>query len=108
MIDAICHTELREFKKAAEVIEQLYNNSANDLMLLGELAFMCNYKLARRILSDAVKHMEEQDDETGLNLPAVILSSQNLKRNLKSIYVPLSITKKDLRILKLMTVETSI
>ncbi|MFD1363392.1 tetratricopeptide repeat protein [Lentibacillus salinarum] len=61
MVEAICHSEMGEVKAATDIISELYHDSTIDWMLLGELAYMCDYKLARRILSAAVQMMEETD-----------------------------------------------
>ncbi|SEQ64763.1 Tetratricopeptide repeat-containing protein [Virgibacillus subterraneus] len=68
MVEAICHAEIGESRAASEIISKLYMDDDSDLMLLGELAFMCDYKLARRIMSAAVKQMEEEEETDRIKL----------------------------------------
>lgn len=68
MVDAICHAEIGEMKAASDIIYDLYEEEDSDLALLGELAFMCDYKLARRIMSAAVKQMEDNKEADRLKL----------------------------------------
>ncbi|WP_087972095.1 hypothetical protein [Oceanobacillus rekensis] len=44
--------------KAFREKHETNGKSIDDLILYGDLAFMCDYKLARRIMSDAVKQIE--------------------------------------------------
>ncbi|MEQ6391074.1 tetratricopeptide repeat protein [Bacillaceae bacterium S4-13-58] len=73
LLDATCHSQLGEGKRGAEIIMDLYKESEknrqvpvtttiDDLLLYGNIAFMNDYKLARRILSDAVNQIEKQED----------------------------------------------
>ncbi|SHG78123.1 tetratricopeptide repeat protein [Ornithinibacillus halophilus] len=57
LMQAVSHAEIGEFKASRDIIYSLYENadSSKELLLLGELAYMSDYKLARRILSSAVK-----------------------------------------------------
>lgn len=65
-VSAISHAEIREYHLAKEIISKLYDDNASstleDLVTLGQMAFMCDYKLARRIMSDAIKKTETMDD----------------------------------------------
>lgn len=65
LLDATCHAQIGEGKRAADIIRNIYQHSntksVDDLILYGNLAFMCDYKLARRIMSDAVKQVENED-----------------------------------------------
>ncbi|WP_174613049.1 tetratricopeptide repeat protein [Virgibacillus ihumii] len=63
MIEAICHTQIGEAKRASEIIRDLYDDDPDldMLMQLGELAYMCDYKLARRIMSAAVKQLDGKE-----------------------------------------------
>ncbi|MGY0692146.1 hypothetical protein ACW2QC_05040 [Virgibacillus sp. FSP13] len=72
LLEAVSHAQIEEFRKSSEIIQQLYNEaesmSGNELITLGELAFMSDYKLARRILSDAVKRMEADAESDRIKL----------------------------------------
>lgn len=63
MIEVICHSQIGEPKQASEILRGLYddNPDLDMLMQLGELAYMCDYKLARRIMSAAVKQLDGND-----------------------------------------------
>ncbi|WP_170840793.1 tetratricopeptide repeat protein [Oceanobacillus limi] len=65
-IDAICHTQIGEKKKAADIIKVLYKDSTDasisNVILFGNVAFMCDFKLTRKIMSDAVKQIDAEDD----------------------------------------------
>src|SRR5699024_11627586 len=65
MIEAISHAEMEEFRNSKEIIRELYEDknekNYHDYMLLAELAFMSDYKLARRIMTEAIKQMENQE-----------------------------------------------
>ncbi|WP_188206972.1 tetratricopeptide repeat protein [Alkalibacillus aidingensis] len=65
LLDATCYAQMDDNEKAAEIINSLYqgshDQSIDDLILFGNIAFMCDLKLSRRIMSDAVKQMEEEE-----------------------------------------------
>src|SRR5699024_5192871 len=65
MNEAISDAEMEEFHNTKEIIKELYEDKSeknyHDYMLLAELAFMSDYKLARRIMTEAVKQMENQE-----------------------------------------------
>ncbi|MDY0406060.1 tetratricopeptide repeat protein [Virgibacillus sp. 179-BFC.A HS] len=62
---SLCHAQLAEYEKAAAINRQLFSEAdlhdAQELLLLSELAFMSDYKLARRIATAAVKELEDED-----------------------------------------------
>lgn len=64
LLDATCFSQLGEGKQGASIIGDIYQNtnenSIDDLILYGNLAFMCDYKLSRKIMSDAVKQIENE------------------------------------------------
>ncbi|MBP2243288.1 tetratricopeptide (TPR) repeat protein [Cytobacillus eiseniae] len=65
LIEAACHSQTGEGKRAAVMIRNMYeesnHQSIDDLILYGNVAFMCDYKLVRKIMSDAVKQIESQE-----------------------------------------------
>ncbi|MEN1967100.1 tetratricopeptide repeat protein [Lentibacillus sp. N15] len=67
LIEAVSHAQIGEYKQATAIMEGLYAKAddltGSELVVFGELAFMSDYKLARRILSDAVKRMEEAEPD---------------------------------------------
>lgn len=64
MINAISHAEIGEFRESKEIIERLYHDSSKTeskkLIQLAELAFMSDYRLSRRIMTDAIKILEDE------------------------------------------------
>ncbi|WP_164669252.1 tetratricopeptide repeat protein [Virgibacillus doumboii] len=89
MVDAICHAEIGEMKAASDIIYGMYQEEGSDLALLGELAYMCDYKLARRIMSAAVKQMEENDEADRIKLARGYLvlaeTEEKLEKYVRSI-----------------------
>lgn len=89
MVDAICHSEIGEVKAASSIISELYHHSDIEWMLLGELAFMCDFKLARRILSAAVKQMEDDGEADRIKLARGYLvlaeAEENLEKYVRAI-----------------------
>lgn len=66
LLEAVCHAEIEEYRQSSEIISSLYQQGEHlcieDLLLLGELAFMSDLKLSRRILSSTIKKMEAKDE----------------------------------------------
>lgn len=64
LVEVTCYTQIGESTKAAIMIKGMYEQSneksIDDLILYGNLAYMCDYKLTRRIMSDAVKRIEKE------------------------------------------------
>jgi len=93
MIEAICHAQMNEHHAASTIIQTLYQNtsekSSQDLIILGELAFMSDYKLARRIMTEAVKQMEEEDEQDRIKLARGYLvlgeAEENLEKYIRAI-----------------------
>ncbi|RYG71525.1 tetratricopeptide repeat protein [Lentibacillus lipolyticus] len=96
MVDAICHSEIGEVKSATSIISELYNESSIDHMLLGELAFMCDFKLARRILSNAVKQMEQDGQADRLKVARGYLVLAEAEENLEKYVRAIKYFKKGL------------
>ncbi|WP_121614880.1 tetratricopeptide repeat protein [Virgibacillus halodenitrificans] len=65
IMEATSHAKIGEGSASIEIITRLYEEqkspSVDDLILYSELAFMNDYKLARRIMSEAVKLMESNE-----------------------------------------------
>src|SRR5690606_3568024 len=63
LVDATSHAQTGDTKKAADIIKRMYEQtdetSLEDIILYGNLAFMCDFKLTRRIMSDAVKRIKK-------------------------------------------------
>lgn len=72
LIEAVSHAQIGEYKQASIIMNKLYASandlSGSELVIYGELAFMCDYKLARRILSEAVKRMEDEEEPDRMKL----------------------------------------
>lgn len=93
IIESACHAQIGEVKASAEIIEMLYEDAtektANDLILLSELAFMCDFKLSRRIISEAVKQMENDEGVDRIKLARAYLvlgeTEENLEKFIRAI-----------------------
>src|SRR5699024_11498114 len=60
--DALPISEIGELKASKEIIERLFRNADKNkeinLVQLAELAFMSDYRLSRRIMTEAIKRLE--------------------------------------------------
>ena len=115
MIEAISHAEMEEFRNSREIIKELYEDKSkknyHDYMLLAELAFMSDYKLARRIMTEAVKQMENQEtpDQQNLMKGYLVLGEaeeqlRKFKRAIKYYKRGLSFVKEDTQLDKYMVI----
>lgn len=99
-VSAISHTEIREYRQAQEIISDLYygdtSNTVEELVTLGQLAFMCDYKLARRIMSDVIKKAESEYDISGDVISGVYLILGETEENLQKPKRALKYYKKGL------------
>src|SRR5690625_1329466 len=66
LVEAVSHAQLDDLKASAAIISGLYTNSmpltTDEIVILGQLAFMCDYMLARRIMSEAEEQMENENE----------------------------------------------
>lgn len=93
LLEATCHSQIGEAKLAANIIVNMYENSCeksiDDLILLGNFAFMCDYKLARRIMSDAVKQIENEESFDRIKAARAYLvlgeAEENLEKFVRAI-----------------------
>ncbi|WP_218775547.1 tetratricopeptide repeat protein [Oceanobacillus senegalensis] len=93
ILDATCHSQIGENKRAADIIKNMYQNSGeksiDDLILYGNLAFMCDYKLARKIMSDAVKQIEKEEAPNPMQAAQAYLvlgeAEENLEKYVRAI-----------------------
>lgn len=93
IVESASHAQIGELKSAAKIIETLYQDStvktADDLILLSELAFMSDFKLSRRIITQAVKQMEDGEETDHLKLARAYLvlgeTEENLEKFIRSI-----------------------
>ncbi|WP_188454607.1 tetratricopeptide repeat protein [Virgibacillus oceani] len=89
LMEAISHAEIEEYKASAEIIQQLYGETdpikTSELVMLGELAFMCDYKLARRIMSTAVKQMEAVNESDRIKLARGYLVLGEIEEKLEKL-----------------------
>src|SRR5690625_2884978 len=63
LVEAVSYAQTGDLEASAEIISELYNSmplATDEIVLLGQLAFMCDYKLSRRIMSKAVEKMEKE------------------------------------------------
>src|SRR5699024_4603682 len=92
-VSAISHAEIQEYRHAKEIIYDLYQKNMDDtvdrLVTLGQLAFMCDYKLARRIMSAVVKKSETEEPVDSEVLSGVYLilgeSEENLDKPKRAV-----------------------
>ncbi|ALX47287.1 tetratricopeptide repeat protein [Lentibacillus amyloliquefaciens] len=96
MVEAISHSEIGEAKASSEIITELYQDSTIEWMLLGEMAYMCDFKLARRILSAAVKEMEENGEQDPIKLARGYLVLAEAEENLEKYVRAIKYFKKGL------------
>jgi len=72
LVESVCLAQLGENEKASRIIQYLYKReqyeSIDDLLLYGELAFMANYKLSRRIMAHTVRKMNDDREGDRLKL----------------------------------------
>ena len=93
LIEAACYSQTGEGKLAAVMIRNMYeeseNQSIDDLILYGNLAFMCDYKLVRKIMSDAVSQIESQEpvDKTKAAFTYLVLgeAEEHLEKYVRAI-----------------------
>ena len=93
ILDATCHSQIGEAKQAADIILNLYQDSndktIDDLILYGDLAFMCDLKLARKIMSEAVNQIENTGHFDPIKTAHVYLilgeAEENLEKFVRAI-----------------------
>ncbi|OZU90524.1 hypothetical protein CIL03_05090 [Virgibacillus indicus] len=93
LVESISHAQIGENKAASEIMSNLYQNSSDlkseELILYGELAFMSDYKLARRIMSEAVKKMDNDEETDRIKLARGYLvlgeTEENLEKFVRAI-----------------------
>ncbi|WP_165769135.1 tetratricopeptide repeat protein [Virgibacillus profundi] len=87
IVEAVSHAQIGENSTSAEIISSLYKSSSrmtsDDLILYAELAFMSDYKLARRIMSEAVKQMENDEETDRIKLARGFLVLGEAEENLE-------------------------
>lgn len=87
LVEAISQAQIGAGKESADVLSDLYHNSnehtVDELIELGELAFLSDYKLTRRILSEAVKRMENEHEQDRLKLARGYLVLGEAEENLE-------------------------
>ncbi|WP_163970850.1 tetratricopeptide repeat protein [Oceanobacillus halotolerans] len=88
-VEAICHAQIGENRAASDIIRGLYQDktaqTSSELILLGELAFMSDYKLARRITSEAVTQMEQEEETDRIKLARGYLVLGEAEENLEKL-----------------------
>jgi len=88
IIDAISHSQIGDGKSASKIIDSLFQNiseetDVDDLILYGNLAFMCDYRLTRKIMSYTVKQMEDNGEADSLRLAQSYLVLGEAEENLE-------------------------
>ena len=74
IIKVTSHAQLGEMDQAAEIINELFEKkkdnpeAVDELLLYGQLSFMCDYKLARKIMSHTRNIMEDQGETESTRL----------------------------------------
>src|SRR5690625_1331898 len=100
LVKAISQSQIGALKDSAQVISNLYSNSGDhtvdELIEFGELAFLSDYKLTRRILSEAVKQMENENEEDRLKLARGYLVLGEAEENLEKFKRAINYYKKGL------------
>lgn len=93
MVESASHAQIGEIKSAAKIIETLYQDStvktSDDLILLSELAFMSDFRLSRRIITQAVKQMEDEGETDHIQFARAYLvlgeTEENLEKFIRAI-----------------------
>ncbi|GAB3793170.1 tetratricopeptide repeat protein [Virgibacillus kimchii] len=87
LTEAISQAQIGAVKESAALLSDLYHHtethSVDSLMELGELAFLSDYRLTRRILSEAVKRMEKENEEDRIKLARGYLVLGEAEENLE-------------------------
>jgi tetratricopeptide (TPR) repeat protein len=100
LVEAISLAQTGDTKKSADVISQLYGSvrthTVDYLIELGELAFLSDYKLTRRILSEAVKRMENENEQDRIKLARGYLVLGEAEENLEKFKRAINYYKKGL------------
>jgi tetratricopeptide (TPR) repeat protein len=100
LVEAISQAQIGAEKESAQVISDLYNKSdhltVDELIEFGELAFLSDYKLTRRILSEAVKRMENENVEHRIKLARGYLVLGEAEENLEKFKRAIKYYKKGL------------
>jgi len=87
ILNAISHTEIGELKASKEIIERLFRNADKNkeinLVQLAELAFMSDYRLSRRIMTEAIKRLGNEPEPDSLTLARSYLVLGEAEENLQ-------------------------
>jgi len=87
ILNVISHTEIGELKASKEIIERLFRNADKNkeinLVQLAELAFMSDYRLSRRIMTEAIKRLENDAKPDSLTLARAYLVLGEAEENLQ-------------------------
>src|SRR5690625_2682633 len=92
LVEAVSYAQTGDLEASAEIISELYNSmplATDEIVLLGQLAFMCDYKLSRRIMSKAVEKMEKEieTDQEKLARSYLVLgeAEENLEKYIRAV-----------------------
>lgn len=100
LIEATSHAQIGEYKASAVIIEKLYKEMAEPaskrLILLGQLAYMSDFKLARRIATAAVNLIEQEEKQEPLKLAMAYLVLAEAEEKLEKFVRSLKYYKKGL------------
>src|SRR5699024_9169836 len=104
IIDAISHAEIGEYKASKEIIDRLYyelnSKETSQLIQLAELAFMSDYRLSRRIMTDAIKVLENEKTPDLFMLTRCYLVLGEAEENLQKYKRAIKYYQKGLRYYK--------
>lgn len=106
MIEAISHSQLGEPEKAANIIETLFEQKqsdesvVDDLLLYGQLAFLCDFKLTRKIMDHVRKQLEEQGETNSIRLARCYTVLGEAEENLQKFPRAIKYYKQSLSIMQ--------
>lgn len=100
MLQATSLIQMDEHTKAKELLNDLYeaskNTSIEELHLYGDIAFMCDYKLARKIMANVTQQMEETNYSDPLAITRAFLTLGEAEENLQKYKRAIKYYKKGL------------
>src|SRR5699024_10923136 len=88
IIKVTSHAQLGEMDQAAEIINELFEKkkdnpeAVDELLLYGQLSFMCDYNLARKIMSHTRNIMEDQGETESTRLARCYAMLAEAEQNL--------------------------
>ncbi|MFD1040055.1 tetratricopeptide repeat protein [Virgibacillus byunsanensis] len=110
MVEAVSYAQIGEHEASKDIITDMYKNvsdqTSDELNLLGSLAFMSDFKLARRIISQAIKQMEAEGETNTLKVARGYMVLGETEENLEKYVRAIKYYKQSLSIFKTKSTDT--